>query len=69
MYLNRKRVAASHPFLLAGLGLMSLLMARNIPLFAIAAVPILTDWARQSLNRFTAWRKIEDGFLRIDKNL
>jgi len=57
--LNWKGLSAGHIFLLAGLGLMSVLMARNIPLFAVASVPILTQFMREPLSRFKAWAQIE----------
>ena len=58
--INWKALSASHIFLLAGLALMSLLMARNIPLFAVASVPILTQFMREPLSRFKAWAQIEE---------
>src|ERR1700690_1819498 len=45
--LNRKRIVLSHVFLLGGLTLSSLTIARNIPLAAIAAAPIMATWIRQ----------------------
>jgi hypothetical protein len=59
---NWKNMKAGHFFLLAGLGVMSLLMARNIPLFAIAAAPILSGISAGSLSNSRAWTRIEDGF-------
>ncbi len=67
--LQIKKVKASHSFLLAGLALMSLVMARNIPFFAIAAAPILSDWIKQTLARFNYWFKLENGFGNIDQTL
>jgi len=59
---NRKTLSASHFFLLAGLGVMSLLMARNIPLFAIACTPILSRMIKTFLVRSNAWRRSEERF-------
>jgi hypothetical protein len=60
--LNWKNLKANHSFLIAGLGVMSLLMARNIPLFAIAAVPILAEMIPGSLSRSDIWTRIEQRF-------
>jgi hypothetical protein len=62
LLLNRKIVSASHFFLLAGLGYMSLLMARNIPLFAIVCAPILAELGSASLKRLKKWDNIETRF-------
>jgi len=68
-FLRIKEVKASHSFLLAGLALMSLVVARNIPFFVIASAPILSDWIKQTLAKFNYWLKIEDGFTNIDQTL
>jgi len=60
--LNWRSIKASHLFLLAGLGLMSLLMARNIPLFAIACTPILSELAHNYFSKFKAWSQIQERF-------
>ncbi len=67
--LNRRRSAATHWLLLAGLAAAGFLMARNIPFFAIAAVPILAEWIRQSFARFEIRTRLEQGFARIDSQL
>jgi hypothetical protein len=67
--LNRMRLPASHIFLLVGFGVLSLLMARNIPLFVISATPILTDCARKILEQSQGWIKIESRFGEIDHSL
>lgn len=56
---NRKSLSASHVLLLIGLGFMSLFMARNIPLFSVAATPVLSELAQKFLSRFDAWSRIE----------
>ncbi len=66
---RRSQVAASHVFLLGGLAVMGFTMARNIPLFAIAAAPLCSQWAGQSLTRFAYWLKMEEGFAKIDRSL
>lgn len=60
--LNRRNISAAHVFLLGGLGAMSLLMTRNIPLFAIASAPILAEWISAKTNEFTSWKKIDARF-------
>jgi hypothetical protein len=57
-----KTHSTSHLFLLSGLGLMSLFMARNIPLFAIACSPIVSELTKASLTPWKAWRQIEARF-------
>lgn len=65
----RKQAQAGHIFLLAGLASMGLLMARNIPLFAIASVPVLSLWARESLNTGNKWLKLEERIIDLQKPL
>jgi hypothetical protein len=67
--LDRFRLPASHMFLLAGFATLSLLMARNIPLFAICAVPILAVFARRMLNQLPVWMKIESRLGEIESSL
>ena len=59
---NWKTIKASHIFLLVGLGFMSLLMARNIPLFVVACTPILARLGAISLSKFKAWKLVEERF-------
>lgn len=54
-----KQRALSHIFLLLGFAALGLLMARNIPLFALASAPILAKPARRALKRFEVWLRIE----------
>jgi hypothetical protein len=46
-----KKAQASHVFLLAGFAGAGLIMARNIPLFAVAAPPILSLWVCEALQK------------------
>ncbi|MBN2114931.1 MAG: hypothetical protein JW730_00060 [Anaerolineales bacterium] len=64
---NRKTLSASHFFLIAGLGGLSLWMARSIPLFAIACAPILSESGGSALLRLNAWSKIEERFREFGK--
>jgi hypothetical protein len=67
--LNARRVQASHLLLLAVLAAASLAMARNIPLFAIAAAPILSRWLSQILESRVAWPRLEDALARVESSL
>jgi len=64
-WINRRNLSASHVFLLGGLVLMSLLMARNIPLFAIACAPILAEWISRKLSLSTQWINLEKRFANL----
>ncbi len=66
---RRRQVAGSHVFLLAGLAIMSFAMIRNIPLFAIAAAPLCSQWLAELLGKFVYWFKLEEGFAAIDRSL
>lgn len=57
--LNWKRFKPQHLFLLIGLGGMSLFMARNIPLFAIACTPIISETLAKHLSESKTWANIE----------
>ncbi len=59
----------AHAFLLGGLALAGLWMARNIPLFAIACAPILASWTNQALARFDRWMEVEKKLGQIDTKL
>jgi hypothetical protein len=65
--LNYKALSASHFFLLTGLGMTALLMARNIPLFVIACTPIVSALAKASLTRWNAWNRIEEQLSSLDR--
>ncbi len=59
---NYKTASASHFFLLTGLGIISLFMARNIPLFAVACTPIASELTKASLVRLKVWDRVEERF-------
>jgi hypothetical protein len=61
-FLNRRSLKAGHVFLLAGIGNLALTFARNIPLFAIACVPILAELSANQLAQFQKWIHIEKKF-------
>jgi len=69
MLATPRRGHASQILLLMGLAFTSLVMARNIPFFAIASAPILADWIKESLAKFNDWIKLEEGFTAIDGKL
>lgn len=64
-----KQAKASHVFLLGGMAGMGFLIARNIPLFAIATAPVLSIWARESLSTWNGWMKIENQLTMLQKPL
>ncbi|HEX8992279.1 MAG TPA: hypothetical protein VF784_11435 [Anaerolineales bacterium] len=69
MLLRWKELAPSHVLLLGGLAIMSFAIARNVPLFVIAAAPLCTNWLASALSRVSLWARLEDGFARIDQRL
>ena len=66
-FVNRNQNPAAQTLLLAGLAFLSLVMARNIPLFALAAAPIMSFWIQISISKFEFWMKLEEGFAKIDQ--
>jgi hypothetical protein len=64
--LSWKQIPTSHLFLLIGFALMSLIMTRNIPFFAIAAAPVLAGYLSQPLSKMSFWRKAEEQIAMID---
>jgi hypothetical protein len=60
--MNSRRVELAHGLMLAGLAVASLAMARNIPLFAIAAAPIAAVWLTDLGQDSPKWRQLEVGF-------
>lgn len=58
--LTRNKIHAGQGFLIAGMAVLSLSMVRNIPLFCIIAVPILSQAAKKILSRFQAWSGLEE---------
>lgn len=67
--LSSRRPPAAHVFLLAGFGLLGLYMARDIPLFAIAATPILAESARHALGFLARWITVEENISRLEAGL
>jgi hypothetical protein len=63
------RLPIGHIFLAAGFAILSLLMARNIPLFAISVTPILAASTRRMLNQASIWVKIESRLGEIEHTL
>jgi hypothetical protein len=64
-----RQTKASHVFLLVGMAGLGFLMARNIPLFAIAAIPILSLWTKESLQAQNKWIKLEERIAELQKPL
>lgn len=67
--LNARRARAEHVVLLAGLAMASLLMARNIPLFAIAAAPIAARWVAELLEAVRSVPSWESAFAKLQTPL
>jgi hypothetical protein len=55
--------------LLGGFALLGLLMARNIPLFAIASAPILSEGTSQLLEGAPRWKRIEKNIAALESPL
>lgn len=66
---RRQALAPAHGFLMAALGAMSLLMARNIPFFAIAAAPVMAERLGQALGSFPRWAGVEGALYQLDTSL
>ena len=62
LLINQKTTKSNHLFMFIGLGIMSLLMARNIPLFAIASAPILSVKVNKFLSKHKTWQQINERF-------
>ncbi len=67
LLLGWKQAAGSHVLLLVGFALLGLLMARNIPLFAIVAAPILARWAKLFTEKFMRWASLEARFREMNQ--
>jgi MFS family permease len=66
--IKQKPLPGAHSLLLSGWAVMGLYSARNIPLFAIIASPILSEMVADNLG-VSRWKTIEDNLLKIDRNL
>ena len=66
--INWKMIKPQHFFLFLGLGFISLLMARNIPLFVIACTPILSEMGASPLSSSNVWIQFERRFAGFSKN-
>lgn len=62
---KRQEIASAHSLLIAGWMIMGLYSARNIPLFAIIAAPILAETLAGTLTNFR-WKTIERNFMAIE---
>ncbi len=62
------RMNVAHFFLLSGLSALSLVIARMIPLFMIAAAPILVE-ALSKATGYPGWKTIENRFVEIQASL
>ena len=69
LLLSWKRIPTSHLFLLLGFALMSLIMTRNIPFFAIACAPVMAGLISQPFGKISFWHNIEEKIATIDETL
>jgi len=69
LLVGRKQIPISHLFLLIGFAVISLMIVRNIPFFAISAAPVLAGYIGKSLDRISLWHNIEDRVITINKGL
>jgi hypothetical protein len=67
--LSKNRPATSHIFLLMGFSALGFVMARNIPLFALTATPILAMESRKLLDHSQSWLKIEMRIIEIERTI
>jgi hypothetical protein len=65
---KKQPLPVTHVLLLIGWMILGLYSARNIPLFAIIAAPILAETAADNLIN-SRWKKIEDNLLKTDQSL
>jgi hypothetical protein len=65
---NQKPPPYAHRLLLSGWAVMGLYSARNIPLFAIIAAPILSRTLADILSN-TGWKAVENNLLKIEQSL
>lgn len=64
-----KSIRIAHIFLLAGFALLGVFMARNIPLFTIAAAPIITNQVSNILKSVSKWKTAESNIIKLNRYL
>jgi hypothetical protein len=67
--IKKNRLPFSHSLLLAGWAAMALYSARNIPLLAIVAAPILAETVASLLTSVKRWNRVEANILKIEQSL
>lgn len=65
---NRGRLVPAHILLLVFMGLMAIGSMRNIPLFCLAAVPILAVWEEAKPHHKSGFRRFEGRMSEIDSS-
>jgi hypothetical protein len=65
---KKQPLPVAHSLLLTGWMILGLYSARNIPLFAIIAAPIMSETAADNLAN-SRWKTIEDNLLKTDQSL
>jgi hypothetical protein len=58
--LTQNKIHAGQGFLVAGMAALGLYMSRNIPLFSIVCVPILSQAVQGIVVHFPAWSRVEE---------
>ncbi len=64
-----RRVVVAHVLLLLGTAVLGFWIMRNIPLFCIAAVPILAGWAASDFSTNSNWHRLEARVSAIDSSV
>jgi uncharacterized membrane protein YidH (DUF202 family) len=67
--IKKNRPPFTHILLLTGWTVLALYSARNIPLFAIVAAPILSETVAGILSGMKRWNKVETNILKIEQSL
>jgi hypothetical protein len=65
----RRTIVPAHAAILLGFGALALAIARNIPLFCLAATPILTQWARHAAEPVSRFTRLEQRISSIESGL
>jgi hypothetical protein len=64
-----KQIPFSHIFLSLGFAVLSLAVARNIPLFVIVITPILAEYLGKNIHRISWLQNIDNHVILIEQNL
>jgi hypothetical protein len=67
--LSRASLPAGSIFLVAGMAITGLYMARNIPLFALVSVPYLSEAIHPLVDQFNFWKRLEENLQGLQMQL